>query len=482
MTARLRSVARTAPRVLGLVRVSKERDGMISPEVQRVAIEDAAARRGYTVTGWMEGLDESGSQKRSAWWPRLDQAVAAVEAGEYDVVLVWKFSRVARHRLRWAVAIDRVEEAGGRIESATEDVDTTTSTGRFTRGMLAELQAFEAERIGEVWESVHDARVRAGRPATGKPKWGYAYDREQKLHVPDPVTGPVLADLYRRYVAGESFYSLVHWLNARGHVTTTGRAWTIPTLRTVLDTGFGTGRFIRHGQLVDGVHEPVVDEDTWAAYLEQRRDRRTISPRTRGSRSALGGLVRCGECEGPMSAGVYNGYPRLRCERRYRESLDACSTTYVSMTAVEQLLLVELAAQAERMREGTAAALAASARRATSVVEAERLGREVGRVEEALARLVVERLSAEPGMAAVYARAEHELQEKLAGLRPAHEDAVRAARRPVESVARAAADLVDRWERDSVEVRRKVLRDLLKEVRVTQRPSLVVEPVWAWDE
>ena len=59
---------------------------------------------------------------------------------------------------------------------------------------------------------------------------------------------------------------------------------------------------------------------------------------------------------------------------------------------------------------------------------------------------------------------------------------MRAARRPVESVARAAADLVERWERDSVEVRRKVLRDLLKEVRVTQRPALVVEPVWAWDE
>jgi hypothetical protein len=90
------------PRALGLVRVSKERDGMISPEVQRVAISDYAAARGYEITGWLEGIDESGSRARSAWWPRLDQAVAAVEAGEYDVILVWKYSRVARHRLRWA--------------------------------------------------------------------------------------------------------------------------------------------------------------------------------------------------------------------------------------------------------------------------------------------------------------------------------------------------------------------------------------------
>src|SRR6476660_7321680 len=154
MRTPLRPVPESPPRVLGLIRVSKERDGVVSPEVQRTAISDYSAARGYEITGWLEGLDESGSRARSAWWPRLDQAVAAVEAGEYDVIVVWKFSRTARHRLRWAVALDRVESAGGQLESATEQVDTTTSTGRFTRGMLAELNAFEAERIGEVWKEV----------------------------------------------------------------------------------------------------------------------------------------------------------------------------------------------------------------------------------------------------------------------------------------------------------------------------------------
>lgn len=48
---------------------------MVSPEVQRVAIEDYAASRGYVVAGWLEGLDQSGSRARSAWWrgyPRLE--------------------------------------------------------------------------------------------------------------------------------------------------------------------------------------------------------------------------------------------------------------------------------------------------------------------------------------------------------------------------------------------------------------------------
>jgi site-specific DNA recombinase len=59
------------------------------------------------------------------------------------------------------------------IESATEQIDTTTSTGRFTRGMLAEMAAFEAERIGDTWREAHSRRVRMGLPKDGKPRFGY---------------------------------------------------------------------------------------------------------------------------------------------------------------------------------------------------------------------------------------------------------------------------------------------------------------------
>ena len=46
----LRAVPEVAPRALGLVRVSKERDGMVSPEVQLSAIGDYCTARGYVLT------------------------------------------------------------------------------------------------------------------------------------------------------------------------------------------------------------------------------------------------------------------------------------------------------------------------------------------------------------------------------------------------------------------------------------------------
>ena len=43
-----------------------------------------------------------------------------IEHGQADAIVVWRWSRVSRNRLDWAVAVDRVEAAGGALESATE--------------------------------------------------------------------------------------------------------------------------------------------------------------------------------------------------------------------------------------------------------------------------------------------------------------------------------------------------------------------------
>lgn len=488
MSGVLRPVPETPPRALGLVRVSKERDGMISPEVQRVAIRDYAASRGYDITGWLEGIDESGSRARSAWWPRLDQAVAAIEAGEYDVLVVWKYSRAARHRLRWAVAIDRVEEAGGRLESATEQFDTTTSSGRLARGMLAELQAFEAERIGEVWKEVHSSRVRSGKPANGKPRFGYAYDRDRKVHVPDPLTGPVLADIYRRYVAGESVYALVRWLNAHGHQTVPGYGkrepgpWSDRSLRRVLDSGFASGRFLVARELHQGVHEPVIGEDLWQAYLDARRLRAARPARTIRSQYLLSGLIRCGRCGGPMVAGQYGAQrtPKYRCVRGKELGPTVCVGGYAMASYVEREVydwLVDLAGEVEARRD---VSLAAQARVTASRSEADRLARAIARVAGELQQLALSNASA-PLPPDVYAATVAGLVERREQLQAAQEDAAVSARRSPSDPVAVAQDLLESWADRPVEHRREVLRDLIRPVRVTTgrpRAEVVVRGVW----
>lgn len=479
----LAPVPEAAPKALGLVRVSdrsgRDDNDLASPEIQRRAIADHCARRGYQLVEVIEGIDESGSRSKSAWWARLDQGVGRIESGDVDLLVVWKFSRTARHRLKWAIAVDAVETAGGRLESATEDFDTATSAGRFARGMLAELNAFEAERIGEGWKEAHEARVRSGRPATGRPKWGYTYDRDAKVHRPDPETGPVLAGIYQRYVNGESFYSLVAWLNARGYRTTTGGSWATESLRRVLDAGFGSGRFMRHGQLVVGVHEPVISDELWQAYVDARVTRRARPPRMERSRYPLSGLVRCSRCDGPMVAARYGSRLLYRCETRYRRGLSTCESRYIRIDIVESAVRAWLAEVADAVDDEASEVSIAAVRKAAREQEAQRLEREVIRGEEALARLAVQNAET-PLPASVYRTAVAELTEQLERLRAAAEESSRLARQAVGDAALVAAGLVEAWDEWPVERRREALRLLIARVVVTtgDEPVVLVEPVW----
>lgn len=482
--SRLRAVPDQPRRGLGMIRVSKERDEMVSPDIQRAAIESYATANGIVVVDWIEGPDDSGSRKSSPWWAKLDTAVAAVENGDYDVIVVWKFSRTARHRLRWAVAIDRVETAGGRLESATEQFDTTTSAGRFARGMLAELNAFEAERIGETWKEAHERRVGRGLPPNGKPKWGYLYDSDRKLHIPDPVTGPVLADLYRRYIAGESIYVLVRWLNGHGHRTLAGGLWSDRSLRRVLDSGFASGRFMYRGRLHDGVHEPVIEQDTWQAFLDARRRRRAAPARRERSQYLLSGLVRCGRCGRPMVAGQFGEAraPKYRCKTAKEQGPQACSGGYVMAAFLEAAVLDEVRALAEDVDRRSEAVLAARAHQQGLRADAAAVTLRLRAADEALIRLAVQH-AAHPLPDHVYYKAQERLANNVRALTEDLEELQAGVRRAGIDPGVVAAGLLEDWDTVPVVQRREILGQLFRHVEVwTGRPKARIRVVHAYDD
>jgi len=497
----VRSSIRAVPdhprRVRGIVRVSKEREGMIAPELQEHAIREHCQARGHILLEpFIYGIDDSGSSTRSAWWRKLDQAIAEVESGEVEGIIVWKFSRVARHRLKWAVAVDRVETAGGIIESATEQFDTTTSAGRFARGMTAEMNAFTAEMISESWREVHERRVRSGRPHGGRGRWGYRYDREQGLYVPDPETGPVLADLYRRYVAGESCYVLARWLNARGFKTLADGSWSDRTLRRVFNSGFASGQFLFRGEMHEGQHEPLIDRELWQAYLDARELRRVLPARVVNSTYPLSGLVRCARCGGAMVANVSDpgtklhtngkrysaGRPRstFRCVKGREQGKTGCQGGYIVMRIVEEHVREHLAEVASRIEESAADQAVVGARRAVAASESVRLAREAAKVREALVRLATDH-ALNPMPPAIYAEAKTRLEQRAAELEDAAEDAGRTARRGSPDPAAAAAGLLEQWDEIPTAALREVLRGLIDCVLVrtgVERALRVVE----WEE
>lgn len=323
------------PRAILYLRQSTYREESISLELQEHEGRAHAARHGYDVVGVESDPGISG---RTWNRPAVQRVMQMVENHQADIIVLWKWSRLSRSRLDWAVAADRVETVGGRIESATEPLDVSTSTGRLARGMLTEFAAFESERIGDVWRESHARRIRLGLPANGKPRFGYLY--ADKAFSPDPLTAPVLAATYRAYIAGESIYSLVKTLNegatrpVRGYGVSGDGLWSDRTLRRVLDSGFGAGLIRVQGELAPGAHDAIISEGEWLAYQEARSRRRHLG-RTERSEYLLSGLVRC-VCGSTMTAGQFGAQraAKYRCKAAHEKR--SHTGGYVTASMVEE--------------------------------------------------------------------------------------------------------------------------------------------------
>lgn len=468
------------------LRQSVSRDESISLELQESAGREYCARMGYDIVDVLADPDRTGRTWRRR--PAVAKTLSMVEDGQASVVVLWKWSRLSRNRKDWAVAQDRAEIAGGRIESATEPIDVTTAAGRFSRGVLIEMAVFDSERIGETWREVHQSRVARGVPHSGKAKFGYQYDRVSGFR-PDPVTGPILGDLYRRYAAGESAEKLCTLLYHLDVKSTAGQTFAQQGLLRMLDTGFGAGYFSYGGQQLRGIHEPVITEAEWLAFRAKREERRNIPSRSKGSMYPLSGLVRCMKCGGRMHPSEYGAAKTLkyRCETRAKRGALWCEGGYVAALHLEdevRVWLADLLGDHNRL----AALTAPSAVFEEARVDVERLTRRMKAITDALTQLTVDR-AMNPDLVPVesYVAA----RDQLAAERAALAERVAAAEVPARRERPPAAvylGLSEDWDVLDAALRRDWCRDVIARVDVLlPRRGLLVPPkprvtVWArWE-
>src|SRR5690606_27590219 len=121
---------------------------------------------------------------------------------------------------------------------------------------------------------------------------------------------------------------------------TAGGIWREGNVRTVLDSGFGAGYFVHRGELVKGVHPPVITEMEWQRYQDARDGRLKIAPRARSSRYLLTGLAKCGYCGYSMQARPDRiGHVWYRCKHR---TLAGCPNPLARMDEVERQVMIWL--------------------------------------------------------------------------------------------------------------------------------------------
>jgi DNA invertase Pin-like site-specific DNA recombinase len=146
-------------RVAIYARVSTTNHGQ-DVAVQTRDLEQFAEVRGWRLFDSYLDLGISGSKDKR---PELDRLMADAHRRKFDVVIVWKFDRFARSVSHLLRALETFNALGISFVSLSEQMDTTTPTGKMVFTVLGAVAELERSLIAE--------RVRAGlRNARAKGK------------------------------------------------------------------------------------------------------------------------------------------------------------------------------------------------------------------------------------------------------------------------------------------------------------------------
>jgi len=501
---------------IGYIRVSMAREEMISPELQKSAIAEWAKRTNHRIDDWIEDLDKTGRNFKR----RIMEAIERVERQEVRVIAVWKYSRFGRSRTGVPVNLARVEKAGGALLSATEEVDAKTATGRFQRGMIMELNAFESDRAGEQWKETHQWRRDSGLPASGRPRFGYVW-YPRKVYSPDGTitiqderyeinhdVAPVIAEAYQRYINGEGFKQIAKTLNDMGVPSARGMLWAADTVRRYMDSGFAAGYLRIHDPACEKPyrsecpnhllvkhpqkhHPEIISEEVWVAYQERRGLIRTTAPRSRRAAHPLSGLVRCGRCTFAARRKVaYGGYAYFVCNERKTKGQLACDGTAVSQNDAEAQVvswLAKLSRELDSAADGKAVRIRGEEIKRADL-EAARLQEQIDRIGRAINRHMKayamadddgDDLNAEYLATLSELRAERSAAaEALERVKRVQSDDDSAVVRLRLAAPRLAADLMTEWDTLPSWQLNALLRRLVARVVVMADKSVEVVPTW----
>ena len=145
-------------------RVSTGHNGQ-DPTMQTRELEEFCQRRGWGAAGSYVDTGISGSEESR---PELDRLMADAHRRRFDAVVVWKFDRFARSVSHLLRALETFKALGIDFVSLSEQVDTSTPTGKMVFTVLGAVAELERSLIAErVRAGIRNARAKGkklGRP------------------------------------------------------------------------------------------------------------------------------------------------------------------------------------------------------------------------------------------------------------------------------------------------------------------------------
>ena len=223
------------PRAIGYLRVSTaEQTTGFGLEVQDKAIREYCRAHGLRLLSVESDEGQSGSnglEHRIG----LARALAALEGGAADALVVYRLDRLARDMGLQETTIARLRKAGREVHSVTEsDIDTDDPTRVLVRQLLGCIAQYEGAVIRGRMAAGRAAKAERGGYVAGSPPYGWR--AEGGALIENGTEQAHIRSMKHRRAEGDSYREIIAWLEANGIMTKRGARWTPSAVQRVVDS------------------------------------------------------------------------------------------------------------------------------------------------------------------------------------------------------------------------------------------------------
>lgn len=243
--------------------------------------------------------DDGGHSGSGMDRPALSQLMQDIEAGEIDVVVVYKIDRLTRSLADFVRMIEIFDRRDIALVSISQAFDTSDSMGRMILNILLTFSQFERELIAERVRDSIRTRKRHGKMHGGLPPFGYIVTPDGlKIDKPEAKIVRFVFDEFlrtRRYtkvmtaVREQKLCSSVKY-SPRGKPRG-GKPISPGTVYSIVRNPMYVGEIRGHGRTYPGEHEPLISREIWDEAQEICKERKKRRPNNRDTDHFLARLL-----------------------------------------------------------------------------------------------------------------------------------------------------------------------------------------------
>lgn len=368
------------------IRVSTEEQAIdgLSPSAQAETLKQYCSAFAIEVFDIFMDLGLSGKSLKNR--NELKRLIEACGRKQFDMVLVWKISRLSRNLKDLLYLIDVFERYNVHFTSCSEKFDTSTPVGRMTLQLLGSIAEFERNTIVE---NVKLGLMEFARKG-GKASSVLGYDNIDKKLVVNEGEAKIVKLIFSLYTESDMNYSAISkYLNSLGIRTKRGSEYRGSNISYIIHNPVYIG-INRHSMnteneySVQGIHSAIIDSEQWdkAQNKSSKLNRRASGDTSNCSSSFL--KVNCKKCNFPMR--VFYSYSRGKKYKYLRCCNCSNYLNYEKLTKAVSEAIIEAIDDKSLQKEVLGLIRKDSAAFGTTSIEIASLESEIKRLQKSKAR------------------------------------------------------------------------------------------------